>query len=766
MSREYSSSANLAIAVETARMRECYRIAPQSMLAMLGVSALTAFLLRDEAPAALIGGWFALVAGLNLVRLGLVVRFRGQLSDPALTLRNENLYALAALAVGLAWAGLLLNVMPRSEALQMALVVTVLAIMYSCIITIGTSLKNYFALVTPIVVAEGVVFTGHTSIGQQMPAVVLLLLPVAIFVALLSYRRSVMPGILQQEEMQVLTRELRAMFDNTLVGISHVRNRQFVTVNAECARIYGVPAEQLPGTSVMPFFAAMDDGERIALSVRDSLRDQGEAVYEARYTRPDGQARHLLAQGHRFDRKDPAKGTIWVLMDITARKEVELALAASEDAYRRLVETVPSVIFSLDADARFSFANDAGVRQIAGVPVTQVFGRRFTDFTPPEEHERNLALFRKVLAGDTMVGLESRVRHRDGRLITVSVTVQPLRDASGHIVGITGTAVDVSDRKRRESELQRTRDLLHSAIEAMSDGFILFDRDDRVSMCNSRYVELYGTGQQVEEIIGRHVSELQLLAGQRTEQIPPEFLGDAEAWARERMRRHREANGHPYVYETGDNRWLQIIKRRTADGSVVGIYTDITQMKRSEEAVRVLAQHDALTGLPNRRLMNDRLAQAIAQARRNQELVGLLLIDLDDFKPVNDAHGHRAGDEVLRIVALRLKECVREVDTVARYGGDEFVVVLSSVNRPRDAGLVAEKIIAALAEPIPALWVSQHGRRATEVQIGCSVGIAMFPQDSTQPDGLIRCADAAMYVAKSRGRGCLVFHAPAPNAAS
>jgi diguanylate cyclase (GGDEF)-like protein len=198
---------------------------------------------------------------------------------------------------------------------------------------------------------------------------------------------------------------------------------------------------------------------------------------------------------------------------------------------------------------------------------------------------------------------------------------------------------------------------------------------------------------------------------------------------------------------------------------VVGIYTDITQMKRSEEAVRVLAQHDALTGLPNRRLMNDRLAQATAQARRNQELVGLLLIDLDDFKPVNDEHGHRAGDEVLRVVALRLKECVREVDTVARYGGDEFVVVLSSVNRPRDAGLVAEKIIAALAEPIPALWVSQHGRHATEVQIGCSVGIAMFPQDSTQPDGLIRCADAAMYVAKSRGRGCLVFHAPAPSAA-
>jgi diguanylate cyclase (GGDEF)-like protein len=145
-------------------------------------------------------------------------------------------------------------------------------------------------------------------------------------------------------------------------------------------------------------------------------------------------------------------------------------------------------------------------------------------------------------------------------------------------------------------------------------------------------------------------------------------------------------------------------------------------------------------------------------------MVAVLLIDLDDFKPINDEHGHRAGDEVLRVIALRLKECVREVDTVARYGGDEFVVVLSSVNRPRDAALVAEKIIGAVAGGIPALWLSQHGGHALEVKVGCSIGISMFPEDAAQPDALIRRADAAMYVAKSRGRGCLVFHAAPPSA--
>jgi len=743
-------------------MRECYRFAPQSLAAMLGAAFLAAMLLSHEAEPALIWGWFALKAGLTLLRLTLALRFRRQLATPALTLRNENLYAAAALVAGIAWAALLLTVVPRSQPLQMILAVLVVAMAYTAIITVGISVKTYFAVIAPPVCAEAAMFVLYSGIGPSIPWSAMLLLPIAIVSALMTYRRAVMPGILQQQELQLLTSELQAMFDNTLVGIAHIRWRRFVTVNTECARIYGYRAEQLVGMSIISLFSASPDGELIMQQVASSLNLRGEAIYETRYARPDGQSRYLLAQGHRFDRADPGKGTIWVLMDITARKEAELALSASEDAYRRLVETVPSMIFALDAQARFSFVNEAGVRQIAGAPAAEVIGRPFTDFTPVAHEEGNMAMFRRVLAGETQVGVESWLRRADGRNMTVSITAQPLRDSNGLIVGVSGTAIDVTERKRRESEFQRTRDLLHSAIEAMSDGFIVFDRDDRVATCNQRYAELYGPGQRREELVGRHFTDLMLFANQRAEQVPAEYRGDIEAWASERRRRHHESNGQPYVYETGDNRWIQVIKRRTSDGSVVGIYTDITQMKRSEEAVRILAQHDALTGLPNRRLMNDRLLQALAQAKRNQELVGLLLIDLDNFKPINDEHGHRAGDEVLRIVALRLKECVREVDTVARFGGDEFVVLLSSVSRPRDAGVVAEKIIAALAQPIPALWVSQHGRRSADVAIGCSIGISMFPQDAAQPDALIRCADAAMYVAKSRGRGCLVFHAAAP----
>jgi diguanylate cyclase (GGDEF)-like protein/PAS domain S-box-containing protein len=609
-----------------------------------------------------------------------------------------------------------------------------------------------------------VTFLLRSRLGAEIHWPIFLLLPIAIVAALAMYRRSIMPGLLQQQEMQVLTHELQAMFDNTLVGIAHIRDRRYVTVNAECARIYGMTPELMIGAPISIIFRSVSDGESVVARVEKSLAEQGAAVYETDYRRPDGKLRHLLAQGHRFDRTDAAKGTIWVLIDITERKEAELALLASEDAYRRLVETVPSMIFSLDGEGRFSFANDVGVRLIAGVPASELLGREFVDFMPSSGAADSWSLFRRVLSGETVVRVETRIKRADSRDMVVSITAQPLRDPGGRIVGVSGTAVDVTERRGREFELQRTRDLLHSAVEAMPDGFALFDHHDRVAMCNARYADLHGASDHAAELIGKHITELLHLAAHRTEQMPPEFLGDEESWTRERLRRHRDANGQPYVYETSDERWIQVTKRRTPDGSVVGIYTDITQLKRSEEAVRILAQHDALTGLPNRRLMNDRLAQAIAQAKRNGEMAAVLLIDLDDFKPINDEHGHRAGDDVLRVVALRLKECVREVDTVARYGGDEFVVVLSSVNRPRDAGLVAEKIIGALAEPIPALWISQHGSRVPEVRVGCSIGISMFPQDATQPDALIRRADAAMYTAKSRGRGCLVFHAAPPSA--
>jgi diguanylate cyclase (GGDEF)-like protein len=166
--------------------------------------------------------------------------------------------------------------------------------------------------------------------------------------------------------------------------------------------------------------------------------------------------------------------------------------------------------------------------------------------------------------------------------------------------------------------------------------------------------------------------------------------------------------------------------------------------------VSFLAYHDSLTGLPNRRLLQDRLNQALYSARRRDGKVGAMLIDLDDFKQVNDAGGHRIGDTVLREAAQRLGSCVRKSDTVARHGGDEFVIVVSDFQSETDCQVVAEKVLRVLKQPFEA--------EGSTYQLGASIGIAVFPSTGADGDALLRNADAAMYRAKQLGGNQYRFH--------
>jgi diguanylate cyclase (GGDEF)-like protein len=183
---------------------------------------------------------------------------------------------------------------------------------------------------------------------------------------------------------------------------------------------------------------------------------------------------------------------------------------------------------------------------------------------------------------------------------------------------------------------------------------------------------------------------------------------------------------------------------------MVGVSQDVTARKRREDAVRFLAYHDSLTGLPNRRLLDDRLKQAVHLAQRRDRKVAAMLIDLDNFKQVNDLFGHRAGDAVLKEVAQRLAACVRRADTLARHGGDEFVVVISEVNAEADCQMVADKILRALAAEFRV-----DGRALT---LGASIGISLYPADAGDGDALLRNADAAMYRAKQLGRNQYRFY--------
>jgi diguanylate cyclase (GGDEF)-like protein len=306
--------------------------------------------------------------------------------------------------------------------------------------------------------------------------------------------------------------------------------------------------------------------------------------------------------------------------------------------------------------------------------------------------------------------------------------------------------------------LENAGAILLRAVDSMSDGFVLFDANDRIILCNQVYASmLEGFGDSTvdaKSMIGMHVETIIRRQVEHGQPVPPEYGGDIDKWVADRVALHRKADGVPHVQQLRGGRWMQSIRHRMSDGCMVVLRSDITHFKERERAAELLAQHDALTGLPNRRLLPDRLAQALARARRSNEIVAVLLIDLDDFKPVNDTHGHKAGDEVLRLTADRLKGCLRITDTVARFGGDEFVVVVECGAQTADVHAVATKILEAVSRPIAPLWTTDLS--TPQVRVTCSVGISQYPRDSDDPETLIKLADAAMYQAKQSGRGRLV----------
>jgi diguanylate cyclase (GGDEF)-like protein/PAS domain S-box-containing protein len=245
---------------------------------------------------------------------------------------------------------------------------------------------------------------------------------------------------------------------------------------------------------------------------------------------------------------------------------------------------------------------------------------------------------------------------------------------------------------------------------------------------------------EVKDIVGKHLRDI---AGRK-------IYRELEGHFAEALR------GNPVTYQrtrrlrAGDLRYLEakLVPHVGDQGSVLGCFsvtTDITAHKLAEERIQRVAHHDSLTGLPNRLLFNDRLDQAIRHAKRNRLGFALLYLDLDRFKPVNDTLGHAAGDELLKEAAARIGRQVRESDTVARVGGDEFVVILLDIAERRQAQAVARKIAASLA-------ASFHlGSAKQDVEIGTSVGIAMYPEDALDADALVKAADGAMYRAKQLG---------------
>jgi len=317
----------------------------------------------------------------------------------------------------------------------------------------------------------------------------------------------------------------------------------------------------------------------------------------------------------------------------------------------------------------------------------------------------------------------------EGRVLELDDMQRRIEEEAGH-------AIDMAE------ELHEARTQLADAVESISEGFALWGRDDRLVMYNTRYRNIYPT---LGDILQPGVAfEDFARAGLERGVWPCDEEASLGERVQERLQRHRSSVS-AYEQQLSDGRWVRVSKRRTKSGRIVSILTDISERKESEATIERLAMEDALTGLPNRTQFHSKLSDAIEQSERTGRLVGVMLLDLDHFKKVNDTLGHPAGDELLRQVSGRISDCLRSTDTVARLGGDEFAVIVTNAQEPVAITSIAERIVDSIAQ--------SFDLDGQEVHTGTSAGITIYPHDRGQSDQLLRNADMALYRAKEEGRG-------------
>ncbi len=457
----------------------------------------------------------------------------------------------------------------------------------------------------------------------------------------------------------------------------------------------------------------------------------------------------------------------WIVWALLVSRERALKLAEQSIAARaaeglreqlsfiqQLIEAVPQPIFFKDAKERRYLGVNKAWEKFFGIPRERFIGKSVFELYPhnPELAKKHHAKDEELFSHPGSQSYEAAIIAADGQVHHTIYNKATFNKSDGAVAGLIGTITDVTGLKEAEAALREGEARFRDLTELSSDWYWEQDADLRFTQISSRVHE-FALGS--EEDIGKARWE-----------IPRLHMTD-EQWQPHKAVLAARRSFQDFVYQRydtyGNLRIISVSGRPIFDEAgrfqgYRGTGRDITEKKRAEEQIRHMAHYDALTELPNRMLLHDRIGQAIAQAQRNQEVLAVLFIDLDRFKTVNDSLGHAVGDRLLKTVAGRLESCTRGSDTIARIGGDEFVVLLGNLKEPEDARHVSQKVLDALSEPVT---IDGH-----ELKITPSVGICAYPHDGEDVETLMRNADTAMYYAKQMGRNNYQFFTQAMNDAA
>lgn len=547
-------------------------------------------------------------------------------------------------------------------------------------------------------------------------------------------------------ELQLREADLRRAQSIAHIG-SWVRDidRNTLRWSEETSRIYGMGGD-LPG-SYEDFLQCVHPGDHeiVAAAWNEALKGQRYNVEHRILV--NGEVRWVHEQAELIKSADgQLVGVTGTVQDITERRVTEARLRQLSTA----VEQSPASIVITDINANIEYVNPQFERA-SGYSAQEVLGKNPRILKSDKKSAAEyMSMWAALTGGQVWRGELENVR-KDGALYTELASISPILDNEGRVTGYVAVKEDITQRKQVEAELR----IAAIAFESQ-EANIITDADQVILKVNHAFTRI--TGYSAEEAVGNTPSMLKsgrhddVFYRGMMESLHHDKFWQGEVW-------NRRKNGEIYP------EWLNITAVTNDQGwttNYVAAFSDITQHKQAEETIHNLAFHDPLTGLPNRRLLMDRLQQTLLSSSRHQDNGAILFIDLDKFKELNDTKGHNIGDLLLIEVAQRLRTCVRTDDTVARLGGDEFVVMLEELSGDSDqaaiqAEMIAEKVLNAINQPF---LLQGH-----EFHSSPSIGISLFHDADQTVDEVLKRADTAMYQAKNAGRNTIRFFDPATHAA-
>lgn len=534
--------------------------------------------------------------------------------------------------------------------------------------------------------------------------------------------------------------------------IAHVGNWEWdisrgeLSWSDEIYRIFGLEPQQFGATyEAFLQFIHPDDVAQVKYAVGRALNEHLPYKIEHRIIRPSGEERNVIERGEVIydDSGDPVQmmGTV---MDITERSTMEERLKQSEEQMRSLLMSTGEAIYGVDFDGNCTFANDACAKALGYIDSSELLGKNMHDLIHHSHADgseypiEDCSIFQAFRSGTGEQVSHEVFWRANGESFPVEYHSEPIIQ-NDNTIGIVVSFSDITERKQAEERLL----LSDRVFKNTSEAIIITSHSGEIIDVNQAFVDI--TGWNRDEIIGQNPRVM------KSDRQDPAFyesmwqhIHEHGWWSGEIWDRKKSGEEYP--------KWLTINAVKNEESHIthyIGIFSDITKAKATENQLQKMAFYDALTGLPNRTLCRERLEQELRNARRHGNKVALLFLDLDRFKDTNDTLGHSAGDLLLVQAAQRLKHCVRDNDTVARLGGDEFNVILSDINTLQAIQRIAEKIVECMAAPF---IIQDH-----EINIGASIGISLYPDNGTDYDALSKCADTAMYKAKDAGRNTFRF---------